>query len=170
MSRNLSGALLNFQRKTGYKLGKNIYSADGIVALYRLVGHPDKVVKIASDIYGPATDTILDRLEYLKKANNPSVVKIYKYGKLTTSATGNTYYYIMQKLEKVPAQYASELASQIYRAVECGLKPRKQSKKLKMFLKNISKLKYQYLDVHSANIMQNSVGNYKFIDLESFAF
>lgn len=156
----------DFEKATKYKLDRKLYEGDG--AIYTLKGQPGKVVKI--------NDRNVDRFKKIAKickANNSSVVKVYDYGMFRDPNGQKAYFYVMQKLKPLPNKddgYSGELMSLIEESSWSGDIPFFLSDKLKQFLVQSKKLKVRYRDVHSDNIMLDRYGNFKYIDLESFAY
>lgn len=156
----------DFEKATQYKLGRRIYSGDGVI--YTLKGQPNRLVKI--------NDRQIDRFKKIVKickANNPSVVKIYDYGTFLNSYGEKAYFYVMQKLKPLPhkdSDSTNDLMNLIEDASWNKEAPFFVSDKLKQFILQSKKLKLEYRDVHSGNIMLDRFGNFKYIDLESFTY
>jgi hypothetical protein len=177
MARKLTSEESEFQKQTKLKLGRRIYSGDGNI--YHIHNYPNRLVKIRS-----TRDTVLlgsvEILKYLKRSNNPSVVKIHNIGSFTTTRNGFVdgtlytvyhYYYVMDKLKPLSRKNRRSKVVDITNFLEEGKRLSKEtSPQLKKFVSKARGLKYKYGDIHEYNIMQNTRGDLKFVDLESFMF
>lgn len=160
-----------FQKRTGLKLGKVRYQGDGDV--YPLKNYPNRLVKIVPH-YNNRLKKVLEILKYLQESKSPAVVKIHRIGHFTAPYYDNKkqefYYYIMDKLALLPRNNRSSLVNKIANALfDNNLDP-KAPTKVKVFVNQARKLKYEYADIHEGNILRGKGGALKFIDLESFMF
>lgn len=163
-----------FHYKTGIKLGRKIYSGNGDI--YHLIGYCARLVKIDHS-YRTFNElkemkSIVDKLKYLHKQNNPSVVKLYDVGTFKHSRNGDVhhaYYYIMEKLNLLPHKGRWHLVSDLRATIESNipLDPA-HPRKFHRFIERAQQLSLIHSDLHEYNLMVDKKGTPKFIDLESF--
>jgi hypothetical protein len=163
-----------FQKRTHLTLGNKIYAGGQPPAeLYNLIGIPNQIVKIVN-CWEEELSEAMEVLNYLKKENNPAVVKIYQIGKFSLQKNGIKeyyYYYVMDRLKSNPRRVKGWL-SYIEDAAEVKIKPdvKLHSKQMEEFINHTIQLKYHYYDTHEWNIMVNDKGDFKFVDLEAFSY
>lgn len=156
-----------FQKRTGLRLGKRLYSGDG--SIYQLLDHPTKVVKVVYS-YRARTKRMMPILQYFKEVQTSAIVKLHEIGQFNIGSgygSKNYYYYVMDRLKKIRRNVS--LVNRISTYI-CLREPiiKNESQAVKMFVKKVSKLKYMHRDIHGGNIMKSSRGSLKFVDLESF--
>lgn len=161
-----------FEKASGLKLNKLIYSGDGEV--FTLKDKPKQLVKIVAT--WEDKDHLMSRfrmLKTLKKINNGAVVKLHKIGIFRVSLFNSLsdidhyYYYVMDKLKTGLTDAQCNLIEEVLK--DGARLPQKVPLSLKTFVKMAKKLPYFYDDIHSGNILKNQRGSLKFIDLESFS-
>lgn len=184
--------LIHFQHKTKYLLGRKIHSG-GIppAALFQLQNHPDKLVKIVSCCCVEERDQNLALIRYLKKKDNPAIVKIHNVGSCSFQRECDRlcehcdemdgrhyyYYYVMEKLRlntRKVKPWLSVIDKAIGRDNLYGIgselyipEPETIISPVQAFLNHFKQLKLQYTDTHQWNIMYDPQGNWKLVDLEA---
>ncbi len=157
------------------KFGKRIYCT-GAAWVFNLTRYSSRVIKIVKmtddfdDYHERNYVKLKSIIAWAKKNSNPSVAKVFKFGKFKLD--GNEYYYyVMEKLEKLPNKFYSDdfidlilvvYVDGIYKFTEF-LEPR-----IKKFIDGAQAMPFQYIDLHQGNIMKSKSGNLKFIDFEGF--
>jgi hypothetical protein len=155
--------------------GRKIYSC-GNAKIFELKKYSARVIKIVlmtddfDDYHEQNYVKLKSIIAWAKKNNNPSVAKVFKFGKFKLG--GNEYYYyVMEKLEKLPSKLYSDdfidlmlvvYVDGIYKFTEF-LEPR-----IKKFIDGAQAMPFQYIDLHQGNIMKAKNGNLKFVDFEGF--
>lgn len=160
--------LKEFEKKSGLKLGKAVRGTYGLI--YNLKDYPNRVVKIVGDWCAAIT---LETIKTLKSLKGIPVVKVFQYGALSD----NYYYYVMERLRKIKGNsdwvyemenWGSGSGDYVYYDCKLSEAPPKVKTFFKAARTTYSKHGLRYDDLHGGNIMQNSRGVLKFIDLESF--
>ena len=121
------------------------------------------VVKVGIDY----NDDLIKIINYLRYNQNSSTVNIFSAG------YGNKfYYYVMEEMFPLSLQERDLFDKLGYREFIAKRQPltydKRKFKKEVKFINNIYKNKFYQRDPHYGNIMKDKVGNYKFVDLESF--
>jgi hypothetical protein len=160
--------LKEFEEKSGLKLGKAVRGTGCLI--FNLKDYPNRVVKIVGDCF--CASHILETIKKIKSLKRIPVVKVFQYGALSN----NYYYYVMGRLKKIKSAIwfremdDYQFGPEQYLYYDCKLNS--LSPKVKSFFKAVraarTKHRLYYSDLHIGNIMKNSHGVMKFIDLESF--
>ncbi len=133
-------------------------------------------------------------LDYLKNNSHPCFVRIYSHEELGSVAKisrcdgvsilkYNLYYYIMEKLNKISEDekkvfhsiishedrnmkknFSSQKLHEILLGLNRGLDF--DFKKITFFCENLKNSPIRHYDIHIRNIMKDSLGNFKLIDLD----
>lgn len=163
-----------FNKKTGLKLGRRLYSGNG--EIYTIAGHSNRVVKIVIPYNDSEIKDVMCLCRYLKRSKTKCVVKLFQFGYLKVrnhincyGEVDTAYYYVMEKLRKIPYTIANRILDQVTN-YDNPVVRRHIPANVKTFVKSSDKLKYVYGDLHDGNIMKNSRGSIKFVDLEGFDF
>lgn|SRR5574337_16839 len=165
MPRKKSALEIEFEQKSGLKLGAVITNGNGKV--YNLKGYPNRVVKIASIYDQESLNYFLNLLGKLKKMKSKIIVRIHQFGHIS----GYNYYYVMDKL-RVMGGNRWDKGDMIQEYLYGERLRSNELSQVKTFVKKARVLerRYHYGDVHGGNIMQNGRGALKFVDLESFTY
>ncbi len=156
--------------------GSGIYNTRG-ARIFNLKRFSSRVIKIVqmSDEYGDSYHADNYRklktiIAWAKKNKNPGVVKVFKFGKFKVEGE-EYYYYVMEKLEKLPNKLYSDdfidlllqaYSGTYYKFTEF-LDP-----KIKRFISHAHAMPFNYIDLHQGNIMKTKSGSLKFVDFEGF--
>ena len=157
-------------------LGSSIYDC-GDARVFNLKKYNSRVIKIVTvtsedtEYHQKNYKKLKTIISWAKKNSNPGVAKIFAFGKFKLSGI-EYYYYVMEKLEKLPRKYQNERFSELI--CEAYLYDSDSQlidfldPKIKRFITWALEMPFKYLDCHSGNIMKNKNGNLKFVDLEGF--
>jgi len=162
----------------GKKLGDG---ADGEVFEYN-----DKVIKFSISFDDSYLQKI-DLLKCLKEANEKPYVKIYEFKHLLSTKTKyqdvEIYYSILEKLNKISDDEKKLFHTLICHEDQNKIKTRSKNEvdkiidelnyyldfnkdKVILFLDQLKNSKFNHLDIHVRNVMKDSFGNFKLIDLD----
>lgn len=160
------------QQKSGLQLNKRIYSVYDC-AVYSIKNDPTMLLKLVSlPIEENNLRGRLAVLRYLIKQGNPGIVKVFQLGSFIIRSgkfKGRYYFYTMERLFPLKIKRKNNIIDHLAEVMETG-KPTeaKIPRKLLELVRQVKPLKYSYWDCHSGNIMVDSSGNPKLIDLEGF--
>ena len=159
------------EKKTGLKLGKRIYHVYDC-AVYAIHGQPNRLVKLVSPDEACDVRGRMKCLKNIVKQNNPGVVKVFQLGSFTIRSgefEGQHYFYVMRRLKPLKIKSKAIIIDRLAEAIENHTRPTITiPRKLLDLVEQVKPLKLAYWDMHSGNIMQDSSGKCKFIDLEGF--
>jgi hypothetical protein len=110
-------------------------------------------------------------ISWVKKSNSSSVAKVFEFGKFKLFGI-EYYYYVMEKLEKLPRKYQtdrfSDLICDTYLYDDDSRLVDFLDPTIRKFISRAQSMPFKYLDCHKGNIMKSKSGNLKFVDLEGF--
>lgn len=148
----------------------------GATEIFSLKDDPHKVVKITFGLSEIEIQKLFDKLDQFKKDPWGILVKLFSYefiGYNLFRQREPLYYIMMEKLEPVTYQEYEDLVKGIdqygwiRRDPDTKYQPTPQ---VTYFAKQYYASPYTFDDWHDGNIMKNSNGEYKFVDLESLHF